>query len=246
MRKGYLDPDKNVWDLPELKDQLEWAAKNNIEVVGYGIINGPMSGHRHVLDFDQGDQLAAVAGRIKTQTGIDIMEWPRVKSGRTSKPGYHIICRSTESLRKQPLANDEHGKVIAELMGEGSQAVGPGSASESGNYYATEHGNPYDPPVIPIDKFRACSTSCARSTPNQHRRRNHHEHPDHLSSTNRERAAENWRTGLTRRMTSATRSKDMGTPVMVTTTPTRTTETARTASIWWETISPITSHRMIR
>jgi putative DNA primase/helicase len=155
LMKGYNDPGINTWDLSDLKGQIGWAMRNGIEVVGYGVMMGSMSRNRLVFDFDGGDKLGEIAAKVLTETGIDVLQWPRVRSGRTRSPGYHLHVRTTEPVKSEKLAqylDDEWSKrVIVEIVGDKKQCVMPPSLHKSGNLYTVEHGNVYDPPLIALE-----------------------------------------------------------------------------------------------
>lgn len=157
LMKGYLDPAVPNWTFEEFRSQAKWAVEREIEITGFGVINGEMSSHRHVLDFDKGEFLEPVREKVLADTGFDLFTLPRVRSGRTSSKGYHLILRSTASVPKQKLAMTKAGEkfaVAVELMGTGSQCVSEGSRHRSGNLYVIEHGDPVNPPVIDFDLFQ--------------------------------------------------------------------------------------------
>lgn len=155
---GFNDSTRNNWNLDELRGQLEWAIGKRFELAGYGICNGEISGHRYVLDFDRGDFYEPIRKKVLAETGYDLADLPRVRSGRTSSIGYHLPFRSTQSFRSQYPAfyasEDQHQtgetkyRAIVELKGEGGHCVGPGSRHDSGNLYTIEHGDPFAPPII--------------------------------------------------------------------------------------------------
>ncbi len=155
---GFNDPTENVWNLGNFREHIEWARSKRIEITGYGIIMGSMSRNRFVLDFDAGDMLHEIAAKVLEVTSHDILQWPRVRSGRSTTPGYHLHARAGVPIKSEPLARckDEngHARVICEIVGDGKQLVGPGSLHKSGRLYVVEHGDINNPPVIDIGTIR--------------------------------------------------------------------------------------------
>lgn len=150
--KGFNDPSVNSWTFPDFKTQTKWALGKGIQITGYGFVNGSMSKNRFALDFDRGDKLPEIASEVLTDTGIDIMQWPRVRSGRETTPGYHIHGRTTESLKSATLVllKDDPFPIVCELKAQGVQVVGPGSRHKSGRLYEVEHGDVFNPPVTDL------------------------------------------------------------------------------------------------
>src|SRR5665213_2788757 len=118
LMKGFVDPTIPNWTLADFRSQAKWAVENAIDITGFGVVNGDMSAHRHVLDFDTGEKYEAIRDKINAVAGVDLDTLPRVRSGRTSSIGYHVIIRSTATLPTQVLAQylDAAGKpkVIVE------------------------------------------------------------------------------------------------------------------------------------
>lgn len=152
---GFNDPEVNDWNLGDLKTQVNWARSKSIPVVGYGVIMGTMSRNRFALDFDAGDKLEEIAAAVRDQTGIDLLSWPRVRSGRVSSAGYHLHARCESVVSSDVLARctDDAGRarVVCEVVGDGKQLVGAGSLHKSGRLYAVESGDPNHPPVVSLD-----------------------------------------------------------------------------------------------
>lgn len=149
---GYTDETKPNFTYADYKSWAQWATNKGIELTGFGVVNGLKSKHRMVLDFDMGEYLPAIRDKVLEVTGFDLNTLPRVRSGRTTGVGYHLILRSTASRGFGPLAcklvSEGKYKAIVETC---IQNVAPGCKHQSGNRYILEHGDPVNPPVLELE-----------------------------------------------------------------------------------------------
>jgi len=156
LMEGWNDPEIPNPTFDDIKrEHIPYAIRANKEITGIGVVNGPMSRNRHVLDFDMGEFYEPMRKRIIEKTGFDLDTLAITKSGRaTGVPGKHVIFRSTESrktqlgLAKHLIPETKALKSIVDFMGTDSQTVSAGSLHRSGLLYTVEHGDVVNPPVI--------------------------------------------------------------------------------------------------
>lgn len=151
---GYLEEVDPQPSWADVVGFVGWAKSKQIEITGFGHVQGIAPDYTHTVDIDSGDYLERLVQIVKEKTNFDLLTLARQRSGRAGVPGYHLVFRTDGPIAKQKLAMrvaDGSAHVIAELIGKGGQAVRAPSKHKSGNLYAVEHGDLANAPHVPME-----------------------------------------------------------------------------------------------